>query len=350
MLPNLLGSNTSSVSITDYRSRYESVTKTQLDQNPISTHRSDEVEDSSAVSRADNFNVDALVNQIWGFASARIAQAEADGASEEELDSLWQAAEKGVTQGFGEARDILDSMGELEDPLQLKIDSAFGQIMDKLDSRSLDDNAQSQIPPQDPTQPTQNVNRAISVYQYERQTFSLNLTTEQGDEILIRSVSENESSVDDLRFGRLSSTTWGNRQESGFSLVIKGDLNEQEKSDLDALLADVNELAAEFYEGDYETAFNMASDLNINGTSLRSMDLSMKEVEQKGAAVYAQTGDRPAHLPKGLEPLKQYAEKLMAAQDKWSDRFNSPRDFLNTLSHHPSNAGGLMETAKLLMM
>ena len=328
----------------DYRSNQSGTAKSDPNAKPIAT---DAMASSAPVSRAENFNVDALVEQIWGFASARIATAQANGASDSELESLWQSAEKGVKQGFGEAKDYLDGLSALDDPLTLKINSAFGQIIDKLGARDLTSVAPS--PTAEPIRAESAQQRVASQYQYQRQTFALNLTTEQGDQILIRSVAEQESRLEDQQFGRHSSTSWGSRQSNEFSLVIKGDLNEQEAADLDLLLAQVNELAAEFYDGDYDTAFKMATDLNIDGTSLKSLDLSMKEVEQKSVSVYSQTGDLPGRLPKGLEPLQQYAEKLVAAQRQWAELFNAPDEFLQTLQNHPTNQGRLGQIAHLLL-
>ncbi len=315
-----------------------------LDQQPISTH---EVEDSEAVSRASNFDVDALVNQIWDFASARIATAEAGGASESELDDMWKAAEKGVSQGFGEAKDILEDMGQLDEALGYKIDTAYGEIMDKLGDRSTakEPNMAEVNLPKVQKAP----DRLVEIQQYERQTFSLNLRTNEGDKIQIRSVVESSSSLEDSRFGNKSSTVWGNQQSSGFELIIKGDLNDQERSDLDTLLAEINDLAYEFYEGDYETAFNMAQELNIDGSSLKSMRLSMTEVEQKAASVYSEAAEKPTVLPKGLTSLREYADKLIAAQNKWASNFNSPDSFLESLSNHPKNHGSLEYVSKLLM-
>lgn len=331
----------------DYRSSQPATVKSDPNAEPIST---DGIASSAATSRADNFNVDALVEQIWGFASARIATAQANGASDSELESLWQSAEKGVKQGFGEAKDYLEGLDAMDDPLTLKINSAFGQIIDKLSARDLSAVVPSPATPTAaPAQAESAQQRVANLYQYERQSFALNLTTEQGDQILIRSVAEQEARLEDQQFGRNSSTNWGSRQSNEFSLVIKGDLNEQEAADLDLLLAQVNELAAEFYEGDYDTAFKMAADLNIDGTSLKSLDLSMKEVEQKSVSVYSQTSDLPARLPKGLEPLRQYAEKLVAAQRQWTEKFNAPEEFLQTLQNHPTNHGRLGQIASLLL-
>jgi len=348
MISTISYPQTSTAGSGDYRANQHRAAQSDAHAQPNAT---DAAAQAAPASRAEQFNVDALVEQIWGFASARIASAQAKGASEAELESLWQSAEKGVSQGFGEAKDYLDSQDSLDDPLTLKINSAFGQIMDKLSARDLSAVAPSAPTSAPETRPSSSsaAQRVASLYQYERQTFALNLTTEQGDQIMIRSFAEQESTVEDQQFGRHSTTSWGSRQSNDFSLVIKGDLNEQETADLDKLLAQVNELAAEFYDGDYDTAFNMAAALNIDGSSLKSLDLSMKEVEHKGVSVYSQTADQPARLPKGLEPLKQYAEQLIAAQEQWAEKFNAPEEFLQMLQNHPTNHGRLGQIAHHLL-
>ncbi|MDN3649385.1 DUF5610 domain-containing protein [Reinekea marina] len=323
-----------------------------LDKNPISVNQAQEAETVEAPSKAINFDVDALVDQIWGFAQQRISDAKANGASEDQIESMFEAAEQGVKQGFGEAKEILDELGQLDEPLTMKIDSAFGQIMDRLDEQDLSVPSNRSEPIQAPIQrssASSNVDRQINMYQYERQTFSLNLTTNEGDKIMIRSVAESSSTLEDKRFGRESSTVWGSQQSSGFQLMIKGDLNEQEAADLDALLAQVNEVANEFYEGDYQKAFDMATELNIDGSSMRSMDLNMKEVEAKGVGVYAEVAEQPAKIPAGLSPLKEYAEKLLASQEQWFEQFNSRDAFLTVIENHPMNRGELFDTLSSLL-
>jgi hypothetical protein len=349
----------SSVSVSGYSSRFESPGHYKLDQNPISTHSNSQAEqadeaEATSSSRADQFDVSGLVDQIWSFASHRIEQARQDGASDEELESLWTAAEKGVSQGFQEAKDMLDDMGELDEPLAMKIDSAYGQLMDKLDKRNLNDE-QAPVPSDttDNTPSTDNssspVDRAIDLYQYQRQTFSLDLQTAQGDTIQIRAVNESTANASDFRFGNLSSTQWSSGENNAYSLVINGDLNEQETADLDALLAEVNDLAEEFYNGDLDKAYEMASELDITGSSLMSLDLSMNEAESKGASVYAETAGAPSVLPKGLTPLRDYADKLIAAQDKWHQHFNSNSDLLNSIVNHPRDNGPLAQFAHQLL-
>lgn len=310
-----------------------------------------DVSDVDQSTRADNFDVDALVNRIWGFTSGRIESAERDGASQEKLDGLWEAAEQGVAQGFGEAKSILEDMGLLDDELALKIETSFQSLMGKLDARDL-----SPSLPVNAASVRSEVNSLgnsltanTSFAQYERQTFSLSLMTEQGDQIEIRSIAEQYLQAEDSQFGQQSQTQWQAGSASGFSLFIKGDLNAQERLDLDALLTQVNELATEFYKGDYQTAFEMASDLNIDGTSLRSLDLSLGSVEQSGASAYAAEQSNQSKLPQGLSLLKEYAEKLIEIQQEWAETFNAPSALLAAFENHPMNDGNLSQTATSLL-
>ena len=346
----------SSIAVSGYSSRYESQSYSKYEQNPIVSQanaQAEQAEESTDSARAEQFDVSGLVDQIWSFASHRIEDAMAEGASEEELESLWQAAEKGVTAGFSEAKDILDGLGELDDSLALKIDSAYGQLMDKLAERNVESAAvtapATTAPPAPNDSAGSRVDRAISLYQYQRQTFALDLKTNEGDTIQIRAVNESAASAEDYRFGKLSSTSWSSAQSSGYELIVNGNLNEQEMADLDALLAEVNTLADEFYSGQLDKAFDLASELSIDGTSLMSLDLSLQEVETKGAAVYAQTAGARDRLPAGLVPLRNYADQLVAAQDLWQSRFDSAQGLLDSIVNHPRDNGSLTRFAEQLI-
>lgn len=297
--------------------------------------------------RAEQFNVDALVNKILGFTQGRLARAMNEGASDDDVEALWQSAEAGVKQGFAEAKDVLDSLNILDEALTLKIDSAYGQLMDTLQSRVLDrPTAVESIRSVSSTEAL--INRTQQT-QYERHTFSLDLTTLQGDKIVIRAVAQQSLSSDDLSFGRLSASRWDSNQDSAYQLIVQGDLNAQESADLDALLASVNELATAFYEGDLSTAFRRAQSLGIDGTHLRSLDLSLSDAVVAGASSYAQVAEQPTSLPKGLSPLKQYIEHLEYVQSRWSSLFNSEKDLLKTILNHPLNDGYLSDLSEIFL-
>lgn len=303
---------------------------------------SESSETAKAPGSAANFDVDALVNNLWGFMKGRISEAQANGASEKELDKLWQAAEKGLKQGFGEAKDVLKSMGKLSEPLGDKIDQAYGRLTDALEARDLSAMVGSR------EQDDSSVGRKIDIYQYQERSFSLDLKTREGDSITIKVMNSQEASASQRSGEGWSSLQWGRTDMAGFDLMIEGDLNEQERADIEALLGQVNELANDFYSGNFDLAWEKAQALNIEGGSLLSMDLNLRSVEAKGVGVYEQmSGDKA--LPKGLSPLAQYAKDLVNAQNDWQERFDSSTGLLKALENHPMNNGQLGNMARALL-
>lgn len=295
------------------------------------------VVENRETSAADSFNVTALVDHLWEFAEHRIRQAEIDGASDAAIESLWADFEQGIRQGFGEAKEILAELDQLDDALTLKIDSAFGEILDRIpDNQTENLGSASRASLSEDYSGADG--RPLSLAQsshYQRHSFSLNLTTEQGDEIMIRAVSEQVKTSEDAQFGQLASARWYDASANSYELLIKGELNEQERADLDVLLEQINELAVEFYQGDYATATEMAMALNISGTSLQTLDLNLQQIEQQAVASYATVSGDRVSLPQGLQPLRDYAANLVSAQQSWQSSFQQTVDFNALISQHP---------------
>ncbi len=276
----------------------------------------------------------------------RLAQAEASGASDAEMEKMWQAAEKGLKQGFGEAREVLQAMNKMDENLDAKIDSAFQGLTDILEARDV--SAQAPVTESPEREATSSENRRISLYQYQEQSFSLNLKTVEGDSIRIQVRNTQEAGADFQRNGGGESLSWGRSSSNDFQLSIEGDLNDTERADLNALLADVNDLANEFYDGDMALAWEQAQALSIDGTSLASMDLRMREVEAKGVAAY-QSANTDTQLPRGLESLRDYARDMMAAQQQWIDSFNRRGALPEVMKNHPLNDGRLEAFTRSLL-
>lgn len=393
-----IGSNSSFESYSyQYRSRSESTTQ-QLSQKQNVTEAKEVEQTEAASSRAENFNVTELVDTLYSFTSSRVAEAKANGASDEQIASMWDDALGGIEKGFGEAKEILDGMDLLDEELEMKINSAYGQVVDKIEQQkagedeladivsgavvdeavaAVDDSVeevavQAAAADDDGNTPTLNVNERLverlpelqmageqragrggrselSAGYYQSQTFSLDIKTLDGDTIQIRSATEESRYFESSLRGRSLSSAWTTDSSSGYSLSIEGNLNEQELADLDALLASVNSLANEFYDGNLDTAFEMAASIGIDGSSLSSMNLSMREVEAYGTSMYESNSPRASTVPQGLEPLKDYAEKLIEQQQKWQERLDSREGLLNALMNHPRAKNDLADFAQQVL-
>lgn len=298
-------------------------------------------ESSASSSAASKFNVDQLVDNLWGYMRGRLAQAQASGASEAEMDKMWAAAEKGIEKGFGEARDILESMGKLDGALKGKIDDAYSRLEDVLATRDLN----APVARSEDSNPatTGVANRRISMYQYEQRTFSLDVTTAEGDKVTIYVDKRTEAAAEKSSGDGWSALSWGKVESGQFDLRIEGDLNDQEKADLTALLQEVGDLAEEFYDGDLGVAFQQAQALSIEGTSLASMNLHLRSVEAKGVGAYQQASGEGQSLPRGLEPLREYAREMVEAQQRWMDSLGSEFGLIDAMTNHPRNDGQLSQ-------
>ncbi len=114
-------------------------------------------------------------------------------------------------------------------------------------------------------------NQAISEsYRALSQNADITLTTKEGDRITISS----QSAVSQQRRAEIS--TDGSQRlleqrmaASGMSFAVQGDLNEQEVADLTSLLADLNGIATDFFNGNLEEAVNGAMNIGDMGSISR---------------------------------------------------------------------------------
>ncbi|WP_428240950.1 DUF5610 domain-containing protein [Gynuella sp.] len=294
------------------------------------------------------FDVDAVVKNVMSFVNARIAQ-ESD---PEKRDQLVAQARSGVEQGFSEARDILKNYGKLDDAMAGNIDAAESHIYDALDQWSSNEDDISSAVGQQVTDAVtgsdggrSNESRVTSS-QYtsaydelraNKQQLSLSLTTRDGDQVTIGYSGLN------AQYGSLSSSSsgssvsWSSVSGSQFYLDIQGDLDEEEMNAISSLLQDVDALASEFFDGDVETAFQMAQALEIDPSELSSMNLSLRETETYASRLYQDnSGEQSSTLPRGLEPLRNYAQHLVETAQKMQQQTSlHSADFLDLLNLHP---------------
>ena len=302
------------------------------------------------------FDVNEVVGNILNFVRQRIA--DQDPSTQE--DMLAQAR-KGVEQGMAEATEVLDNLGMLDDTMVENITQAKEDVMASLAS------PEELMAPvnQELEEPEVAVSqRGVDLYQGNQQTFSLNIKTRDGDQVTIQYRNQSEQFGSLAQNGQGTSVLWASQESERFNLLVKGDLDEGELEAIENLLKDVDELAEEFYDGDLMTAFEMASELEIDMSELSSMRLRMREVDTVAARAYAKVDNLGApqvyvpddfgshepyvYVPDGfgqgqesetkpttLEPLKQYVDHLLESLDNLD---KSPLDqsaFRQLMDFHP---------------
>lgn len=284
------------------------------------------------------FDVDAVIDTVMQHVGKRIDQARANGASEDELQSMFDAARSGVETGFKQAREQIDALNKLDEPLAEKIDAAEQGIYDGIDELEENTfNPQAEIVKANTVEYTK-------AYERTKNSFEFELTTQEGDVVKIRAMSDFESYQEALAASNGDSSLYANYSEqnnrSGFNLMVKGDLNDDEMAAIESLMAQVNDLASEFYTGDLSTAFDMAMNLTSDADQIAQFSLDLKQSYVAAYEYGAMQSDALANkgkgygqdlLPKGLaEPLRDFAQGVKEAFEK-ANQFADSRNLLENL-------------------
>jgi len=284
------------------------------------------------------FDVDAVIDTVMQHIGKRIDQARSNGASEADLKSMMDAARGGVETGFKQAREQIDALNKLDEPLAKKIDAAEQGIYDGIDE--LEENM---FNPQAELIKANTVEYAKS-YERTKNDFSFELTTQEGDVVKIQAMSDFESYQAALKAQSDGSELYASYSEqnsaSGFNLLVEGDLNDDEMAAIESLMAQVNDLAGEFYSGDLGTAFDMAMNLTSDADQIAGFSLNLKQSYLSATEYGAMQGDALANkgkgyeadtLPKGLaDPLANFAQGVRKAYEE-ANNFANPRSLLEGL-------------------
>ncbi len=280
------------------------------------------------------FDVDAVMDTVLKHVEGRIDQARADGASDEELEDMLAAARSGVEAGFSQAREQINELSKLDEPLAEKIDSAESGIYQGIDD--IEEGLFQQVENEESMPSISSVAQYEQSYQRETNNFSFELTTQEGDKVVINAMSDSELYEESFTSANenssLSMYSASQQSHSGYSFSVEGDLNEAEMTAIEDLLGQVNSLADEFYDGDLATAFDMALELESDGDQIAQFSLNLRQqqvqsYQYSGIAQYS--GE--ASLPQGLmQPLGQFAQGLQGAVDT-ANEFQNPKELLKDL-------------------
>jgi len=285
------------------------------------------------------FDVEAVVDTVMQHISKRMDEAKAGGASDDELQSMMDAAREGVEKGFSQAREQIETAGKMDDPLAEKIGEAEEGIY-----KGIDDLQERTFNPDSGEKYSKAEGRSEvyamqfeQMYERQKNDFSFELTTQEGDKVTINAMSESMAYAESFREqsenGSVAYEGYASSQSSGYSFSVEGDLNEDEMAAIESLMSQVNDLADEFYNGDAMSAFGMAMDLTSDPEQIAqfSLDMSLQvESAYQGVAQAGQGYDKPS-LPKGvMQPLQQFAEGVQQAA-KTAEAFQFPHELVQSM-------------------
>jgi len=284
-------------------------------------------------------------NTILGFIERRLKLDAAEGATQEQLQSRWEAGLEGFKKGFAEAAEKLKALSMLSPEIAADIDDTYQQVMSGLDALRVkfikDAAPATSAPPvvKELQRPTQINNIAIQqgLYEYaEARDFRFELTTKEGDKVSIRASSSLGMSV---AAGRDASGIYGSASQSSassFELSIEGDLNESELKAINELMGRIDKLAGQFYAGNLDEAFNSAVNLGYDDQQIAGYALNLSQVQiQQVAVAYGaftpESGTQAPYLANQLAPVGSFIKDVFESLDLAS-AFADPQKLLLDLS------------------
>lgn len=310
---------------------------------------------------------------ILGFIERHLQSKRADGATSEELSNTLAAALKGFEQGYSGAIDSLGGLGSLPNnvadgiaetgslvragiaDLKKEFTTDASPQNETVAGANRGDNNEAASAPQYTSQrkvsgfsEVQTVAASYAESYRRHETVDLQLKTNDGD-IVTLSFSAGHSA--ELKAGFSSdqfSTFYAAQQNSSssssFSLSVQGELDDGELAALNELFSDVGSLSSEFFEGDFQTAYAMALDFELDYSEFSqfSLDLALTtHTEVVGNAVAGQSSDSPAggafdafDLPEINNQLFDNLTKMidqMANLLEKAEKFGDPQQLLTDL-------------------
>lgn len=297
-----------------------------------------------------------VASNILGFIERRLQMDAADGASKEQLQSRLEAGLSGFHKGFAEAAEQLKALSLLSPEIEADVAKTKDLVLKGIDQLRLkfietqSGNIQkSSTEPSADTQKTLKIPKSVALpenngeglarYEYGRaREFSFQLTTQEGDRVTIRA-----SSSEGFAFetgGNNGKSAQGSYSASqSMSWQVQGNLNDDEVSAINDLLNNVDKLAAQFFDGDLDTAFEKAKNLGYDDAQIGSFSLNLAQAEVQQVTQTYKTFEAPPEnnstplLSEQLLPLGNFIRDLLESV-KLASLFPEP---LHTLSDAAKN-------------
>lgn len=172
--------------------------------------------------------------------------------------------------------------------------------------------------------------------------------TVEGDDVVVEQVAAPQPSDQTIEQNAIF------YQENSFSFSVKGELDEDELKAIGQLVADANELAEEFFNGDIETAFKQALELGFDEQELSSFALQLTKVENTEVIKAYETVSRfdedvvDSNPTKAVKPVAEYLDKLLNVLDGSRLQLEDSKSYENVINELINRLGEEVATPDLI--
>ncbi len=294
--------------------------------------------DISDYETVEKISSEQAANTILNFISQKLQSDQADGADEQMLlDRLEQGLE-GFINGFNEAKNQIEAMGLLTPDLLEEINDTYARVIDGI--AQLKEDITGEAAPDRELATAEAGSFALAASTSQNSSFSLQLTTQDGDKVTIDISKTDQSSFSSSATADNNGISLTASQQtlsaSSFSMNVVGELDASELDAINNLLVDVTAIADDFFEGDYDKAFALALELDINKDELAGLNLQLqKTTVTQAMEAYTTTSQiessSPTNQTSAFADLNQLLDDLQNILDQLR-KFPEPLDLLEQLS------------------
>ncbi len=299
-----------------------------------------------------------VATTVLGFVENRINLEKASGASKERLTNLMSQARAGVEKGYAQAEKDIKDLGLMTDELKAEIAEGLGLIHKGLDGiqgkfanesdASLVESKKQSVSdvPLNPNNESKSLfdlsaeslkskqveaGSSLSLKQLTENNADFVLNTQEGDQVYIRM-----SDLQKLAYQSNSSSSSLNiSQSSVFEFSVKGDLNEKELSAINDLLSQVGTISSQFFNEQFDEAFNSALNLGFDASQIASFSLELSALQRQEVKTYAYEQSPKTALDsyKRYQPLVNMAQKFESLESLLPslDRFETINSIVEAL-------------------
>jgi hypothetical protein len=278
------------------------------------------------------FDFEEVARTVMEFVGGSILAAQANGASDDELKEMFEQGRAGANLGIDQAIGELKDLAMLDDDLSQGIEKSRDLI-----NQNISDLYSTVFPDEeglnsDVALDNQNIRSASldsGLYTSNSKNSDLSITTTDGDIVSISfSELQQYASKESYQYEEGSkgvaenySMASSEYHEVNFSYSVEGELDDEEKAAIEALIKDVNSLQKDFFSGNVDQAFEKAIELGFDNEQISNFSMDLQQTKTSYVSqTYTEVAEYDEKvLPnanKELRPLIDFLDQFKQLQEK----------------------------------
>ena len=287
------------------------------------------------------FDAEEVANNVLGMVQNSLKQAAADGADQEQLQSMREQAISGIEQGTREAKEYLQSMGMLDDSVEEGINSVTELLSQGLQPDLENNNDQA-------VGGTRLIDLAHRFEQSAEASFELQVRTQDGDQVTLK-FSQVESEQGFLAYRQTADseeliTSHSLMSGSRFEMTVEGELDEEELTAIKEFTQNIQQVSENFFDGNVQAAFEQGMQLGFDPEQISGFALELEYSQSSIATtryreISALEQTDGLRLP-GLEQVRGMLNQMQGVLTQADELFEQSEQTASGLltgfmSHHP---------------